>query len=159
MKVGVLGAGLMGTEAARDLLLSDGVTSVSLADVCDEKLNEAKNKLTNDKLMTQAIDATDDLALKRFIERHDVIINALFYTFNKKVAQLAIENGVHAVDLGGHIDNITDEVLTLHDEAEENDVTIIPDLGVAPGMSNILAGYEIGRASCRERIVVRDAER
>ena len=141
MKVGVLGAGLMGTEAARDLLLSDGVTSVSLADVCDEKLNEAKNKLTNDKLMTQAIDATDDLALKRFIERHDVIINALFYTFNKKVAQLAIENGVHAVDLGGHIDNITDEVLTLHDEAEENDVTIIPDLGVAPGMSNILAGY------------------
>jgi len=141
MKVGVLGAGLMGTEAARDLLLSDEAVQVSLADISRKNLKEANEKLANEKLIVKEVDASNDAELESFIKEHDVIINALFYTFNKKVAELAIKNNVHAVDLGGHIDHITDEVLTLHDQAVENDVTVIPDLGVAPGMSNILAGY------------------
>lgn len=46
-----------------------------------------------------------------------------------------------SVDLGGHIGHITDKILTKTEEAKARNVTIIPDLGVAPGMINILAGY------------------
>lgn len=47
----------------------------------------------------------------------------------------------HYVDLGGHIGNVTVKLLKLNEEAKEEDVTLIPDLSVAPGMTNILAGY------------------
>src|SRR6185437_12163330 len=68
-------------------------------------------------------------------------INALFYSFNGIVAQTAIKEGVHCVDLGGHIGHITDKVLQL----KAKQTTVIPDLGVAPGMINILAGYGVSK--------------
>ena len=76
----------------------------------------------------------------------DVVINALFYTFNEKVARTAVEIGVHSIDLGGHIGGATDAVLSLAEKAAAKGVTIIPDLGVAPGMINILTGYGAGKA-------------
>src|SRR5690606_25549837 len=65
----------------------------------------------------------------------------LFYSFNVHVAMAAIRAGVHAVDLGGHIGKITEHILKLDAEAKKAGITYIPDLGVAPGMINILAGY------------------
>src|SRR5699024_830423 len=41
--------------------------------------------------------------------------------------------------------HITDKVLQLNEEAKQANVTIIPDLGVAPGMINILTGYGVGK--------------
>src|SRR5699024_255762 len=57
------------------------------------------------------------------------------------VAKTAIRVGIHSIDLGGHIGHMTDKVLALKDEAEAAGVTIVPDLGVAPGMINILSGH------------------
>lgn len=50
-----------------------------------------------------------------------------------------------SVDLGGHIGHITDKVLVLNDKAQAAGVTIIPDLGVASGMINILSGYGVSK--------------
>lgn len=141
MKIGVLGAGLMGKEVARDLVLSEQVEVVGLADVEIERAEQVCDYLQSPKLVVYHVDATNREQLRTYIKQFDVVINALFYTFNKVVAELAIELGVHAVDLGGHIGNVTKEVLQLNKEAQENGVTIIPDLGVAPGVINILSGY------------------
>lgn len=141
MKVGVLGAGLMGKEAVRDLVKSDGVQKVGLADINVEQAEQVCEELNASHLTAHKVDASNDEELKGFMEQFDVIINALFYSFNEKVAKTAIEVGVHSVDLGGHIGHITDQVLKLKEEAEKAGVTIIPDLGVAPGMINILTGF------------------
>jgi lysine 6-dehydrogenase len=141
MKVVVLGAGLMGKEAARDLVKSETVEKVVLADVQLEQVEEFKSKLKSDKLEAVRLDANDDEQLKGIMSKGDVVINALFYSFNEKVARTAVEIGVHSVDLGGHIGGATDAVLGLHEKAKEKGVTLIPDLGVAPGMINILSGY------------------
>src|SRR5699024_4152638 len=77
------------------------------------------------------------------MRQFDVIVNALFYSFNEIVAKTAIRVGVHSVDLGGHIGHMTDKVLALQAEAKAANVTLIPDLGVAPGMINILSGYGV----------------
>src|SRR5690625_4046540 len=141
MKVGVLGSGLMGKEAARDLVLSEEVKEVGLADINLEEAQRVCQVLSSPKLSAYKVDATNEVELANFMEKFDVIINALYYSFNEIVAKIAVEVGVSAVDLGGHIGHITDKVLLLHDDARAKGVTIIPDLGVAPGMINILSGY------------------
>ena len=141
MKVVVLGAGLMGKEAVRDLVKQDEVTSVYLADQDVRKAENFADELLSDKLNILILDARNELQLSEVIALGDVVINALFYTFNETVVRLAIEAGVHCVDLGGHIGGATEAVLQMNDQAQAKGVTVIPDLGVAPGMINILAGH------------------
>ncbi|WP_156856626.1 saccharopine dehydrogenase family protein [Oceanobacillus sp. AG] len=141
MKIGVLGSGLMGTEAARDLVNNKDVQVVGLADVDSGKLKRAEQTIDSKKLATAKVDASDSGELGKFMKRFDVVINALFYSFNEMVAKTGIDVGTHVVDLGGHIGGMTDRVLSLDDKAKSKGVTIIPDLGVAPGMINILTGY------------------
>ncbi|MCM3755964.1 saccharopine dehydrogenase NADP-binding domain-containing protein [Sporosarcina aquimarina] len=141
MKVVVLGAGLMGKEAVRDLVKNDEVTAVYLADQDVRKAEHFADELLSDKLSVLVLDARNELQLSEVISLGDVVINALFYTFNEQVAKLAIEAGVHSVDLGGHIGGATDAVLQMKEQAEARGVTLIPDLGVAPGMINILSGH------------------
>lgn len=141
MKVVVLGAGLMGKEVVRDLVKSDAVEKVFLADRMVRQAEDFAEQLFSDKLDILLLDATNDLQLKEVMALGDLVVNALFYTFNEKVARTAIEIGVHAVDLGGHIGGATERVLGMAEQAKASGVTIIPDLGVAPGMINILAGY------------------
>ena len=141
MKVVVLGAGLMGKEVARDLVQSDAVKQVILADVALNKAQQFIDELGSSKIEAVELNAECDQALREVVARGDVVVNALFYTFNERVAQAAIDTKVHAVDLGGHIGGVTDHVLQLHEQAQAAGVTIVPDLGVAPGMINILTGY------------------
>lgn len=145
MKVVVLGAGLMGKETARDLVKSANVEKVILADLHVAQAQAFADELKSEKLEVIMLDATNEADLKRVIKLGDVSVNALFYTFNEQVAKTAIECGVHSIDLGGHIGGATDSVLKLADKAVEKGVTIIPDLGVAPGMINILTGYGAGK--------------
>ncbi|MBR3118017.1 saccharopine dehydrogenase C-terminal domain-containing protein [Oceanobacillus profundus] len=141
MKIGVLGSGLMGKEAVRDLVSSPGVTHVGLADIDIERARLVSKQLDTKKLKAYQVNAGNREELAAFIRKFDVVINALFYSFNEIVAKTAIEVGVSAVDLGGHIGHMTDKVLGLSDDAKTAQVTLIPDLGVAPGMINILSGY------------------
>lgn len=145
MKVAVLGSGLMGKEAARDLVQSEGVEAIGLADIDLARAQHVCNQLNSPKLEAFCVDAGNKEELVQFIRHYDVVINALFYSFNEIVAKAAIEAGVSSVDLGGHIGHITDRVLELKDEAVAAHSTIIPDLGVAPGMINILAGYGVSK--------------
>ncbi|MBW9235089.1 saccharopine dehydrogenase NADP-binding domain-containing protein, partial [Leptospira santarosai] len=93
MKVVVLGAGLMGKEAARDLVKSENVEKVFLADVQVEQVKAFKEKIQSDKIEAVRLDANDDAQLKDVMSKGDVVINALFYTFNEKVARTAVEIG------------------------------------------------------------------
>lgn len=145
MKVVILGAGLMGKEAARDLVKSEEVDKVYLADLNVRQAEDFAEELLSDKLDILRLDAQNDVQLRDVMQLGDVVINALFYTFNEKVARIAVDIGVHSIDLGGHIGGATDAVLALAEQAKAKGITIIPDLGVAPGMINILTGYGAGK--------------
>ncbi|MFC3041249.1 saccharopine dehydrogenase family protein [Virgibacillus xinjiangensis] len=145
MKIGVLGSGLMGKEAARDLAASPGVKTVGLADIDPERSRQVVQQLGSPKLKAYQVDASNEAELAAFMKKFDCIINALFYSFNEVVAKTAIRTGVHSIDLGGHIGHMTDKVLAQHENAKRNGVTLIPDLGVAPGMINILSGFGAGK--------------
>lgn len=131
----------MGKEVARDLVASPSVEKVFLADLNEEVAQDFINTLNTTKVEVVHLDAQDDAQLREVMAKGNVAVNALFYAFNERVAKAAIDIGVHSVDLGGHIGGVTETILQLHDEALQKGVTIIPDLGVAPGMVNILTGY------------------
>ncbi|QKY71811.1 saccharopine dehydrogenase family protein [Lentibacillus sp. CBA3610] len=152
MKIGVLGSGLMGKEAARDLVSSEGVTAVGLADIDIDIAQKVVDQLNSPKLTAYQVNARNEQDLGNYMRQFDVIINALFYSFNEIVAKTAINVGVNAVDLGGHIGHVTDKVLELKDDAQAAGVTLIPDLGVAPGMINILSGHGASKLDELEEI-------
>src|SRR5699024_5162197 len=127
MKVGVLGSGLMGKEAARDLLNSKAVSTVGLADVDIDRAQRVCEDLQSTNLSVYPVNANHREEIANYMNRFDVIINALLYSFNEIVAQTAIELGMSSVDLGGHIGSVTDDVLNLHDHAKVAHVTLIPD--------------------------------
>ena len=131
----------MGKEVARDLVASPSVEKVFLADLNVDVAQDFANTLNTTKVEVVHLDAQNDAQLREVMAKGNVAVNALFYAFNERVAKAAIDIGVHAVDLGGHIGGVTETILQLHDEALQKGITIIPDLGVAPGMVNILSGY------------------
>ncbi len=141
MRVVVLGAGLMGKEVARDLIKNSKVERVFLGDIDVKLAQNFVDSLNTDKIEVVEFHAECDDSLMEVISKGNVVVNALFYSFNERVARAAIAAGVHSVDLGGHIGGVTEKILDLDEEAKAKGVTIIPDLGVAPGMVNILAGY------------------
>ncbi|UJL47286.1 saccharopine dehydrogenase NADP-binding domain-containing protein [Virgibacillus sp. NKC19-16] len=152
MKIGVLGSGLMGKEAARDLVASEDVTAVGLADIDVNRAKQVVDQLDSSKLMAYQVNASDEVELANYMRHFDVIINALFYSFNEIVAKTAIQMGVNSVDLGGHIGHVTDKVLAMKEDAKQAGVTLIPDLGVAPGMINILSGHGASKLDNPESI-------
>jgi lysine 6-dehydrogenase len=68
----------------------------------------------------------------------DVIISTLPYDYSYVWSQAAIRWGVHFLDLGGNNDVVAKQ-MTLTENAQENDVAIVPDCGLAPGVVSILA--------------------
>ncbi|MEG0385046.1 MAG: saccharopine dehydrogenase NADP-binding domain-containing protein, partial [Solibacillus sp.] len=97
-----------GKEIARDLVASEQVEKVFLADVSVDPANEFVATLNTNKVEVVQLDADCDDDLRKVISKGQVVINALFYTFNERVARAAIDVEVHSVDLGGHIGGVTE---------------------------------------------------
>jgi lysine 6-dehydrogenase len=60
------------------------------------------------------------------------------YFLNPEIARVCLEKSVSFVDLGGNPE-VTDKILSKNDEAREKGVVLIPDTGLAPGLTNIFA--------------------
>lgn len=152
MKVILLGAGFMGKAIAKDLVRSEGVNDIVLVDADCVKAQQVASSVNSDKLRSVELRFEKDDELKEVLQQGDVIINAMFYSHNERMARLAIEAGVHIIDLGGAMAGATDAVFALHEEAKAAGITIIPELGVTPGMTNILTGYGASKLDKVEEI-------
>jgi len=131
----VLGAGKQGMAIAHDLTKNGVETRI-----CDAVERDMPNFLL--------LDVRDEDKLREVMKGEEMVISALPYDFNYRIAKIAIEMKCHFLDLGGNSFIVEDE-LKLHEEAKKAGITIIPDCGLAPGMTNIIAShlYEKG---CRE---------
>ena len=131
----VIGAGKIGIAVQHDLI-KNGID----ARICDV---EQKN-LPNFFIM----DARNTNALINEMKKEDVVISALPYDFNYRLAKIAVKTKTNFIDLGGNSD-IVEKELEMHDDARKAGITIIPDCGLAPGMSNIVA-YHLWEGGAKE---------
>jgi lysine 6-dehydrogenase len=136
MRFLVLGGGLQGSACAFDLLGQDDVESVIIADLRPERPRAVSSD--ERRLDLLEVDFADEAQVRRAMEGRDVVLSAAPYAFNNDLARLAIESGCNYSDLGGNTE-IVFQQLAMSDRAVEAGCTVIPDMGVAPGLTNVLA--------------------
>ncbi|MFX0184302.1 MAG: saccharopine dehydrogenase family protein [Candidatus Hodarchaeota archaeon] len=149
----VLGLGLMGSAICFDLLTHDPSSKIYGFDIdpnqgksLTEKFASFNNRF---KALPLALEMTDEVENHLLVEtfrKNDiaVVFGAIDYKFNVFLSKLCIRAGCSYVDLGGNPAVVSSQK-NLHTEAIKADVTIIPDLGLAPGMVNIIAAYGMSK--------------
>lgn len=155
MRLLVLGAGLQGSACAYDLLNSEGVSRVRLADQDVDKLPPFLLPYADDdRLERVQIDARNADSVRGALAGVDACMNALPYYFNLEITRLAVEAGVHYCDLGGNTAIVFDQ-LKLDDDALRKGISVVPDCGLAPGMVNILAAKGIEAMDRADTVKIR----
>lgn len=148
MKYLVLGAGRMGYAVAYDLIRSAKVDKVVITDNDRERLQATCAKLQDPKIVPAMLDVTNQKELSQLMEEVDVAIGCVSYEYNYELAKMALSTRTHFIDLGGNEEVVAKE-FNLDELAKERNVTIIPDLGLAPGLVSLLA---VSAASSLEEI-------
>lgn len=138
MKYLVLGAGKMGYAVCYDLIRSPKVDQIVVADNSTERLESLVKRLADTKLVPVELDVTNEKELAQLMHQVDVALSCITYEHNYDLAKIALASSTHFVDLGGNEDIVAREFL-LDEVAKEQGVTIIPDLGLAPGLVSLLA--------------------
>lgn len=133
MKVIVLGAGLVGAPMAFDLA-ADADFEVSVADRDAEAL---KKFARNPQIKTYCLDLSDAEKLTSLIQNTDMVLSAVPGFMGFQTLKTIIEAGKNVIDIAF----FPEDLFILDELAKEKGVTAISDIGVAPGMSNVLIGY------------------
>ena len=105
-----------------------------LVDKCRQCLEEASKLIGRSEIKQMEIRGEDDIY--RAIKDVDVAVNALPGRFGRASWIAAIRAGIDLVDVSYSPDDPTQ----YHVQATDAGVTIVPDAGVAPGLSNMMAG-------------------
>ena len=153
MKVLVLGgAGHVGWPAAQILATSDLVSEVVVGGRDLERAERAASEL-GPKASPVAIDATDEQRLASLAADCDLIVNAAGPDFKVPLpaVRAAIAAGVHYCDVGAD-GAMTEQVLELDVDARAAGVTVIPGIGVAPGLTNLMAVHAARQLEVTEEI-------
>jgi lysine 6-dehydrogenase len=129
-KVIVLGAGLVGKAIAIDLAKKYDVTSVDLHE-------EPLKSLAALGIKTVQADFSDRENLSKLIQPFDLVVGAVPGFLGFQTVRAVIEAAKNMVD----ISFFPEDAFELDALAKKNNVTVVTDCGVAPGMSNIILGY------------------
>ena len=121
----VIGAGRMGKAIYHDLKMQGMETRI--CDVVPQNLDNFFQ-----------LDVRNEDAVRKEMRKEDVVISSIPYNFNYKLAKIAVEEGTNFLDLGGNTDIVMKE-LALNEDAKKKGITIIPDCGLAPGMTNVIS--------------------
>lgn len=134
MKILILGAGMMGRAIAFDLVKYSNFDTITLADKDYSVLKTAKF-ITSKKIKLQKIDTNQDI--KTIFYKNDIIISAIPYKFNLYLTKMAIKTKTNFLDLGGNNDVVKYQ-LAISNKAKKNKVIVIPDCGLAPGLTSVI---------------------
>ncbi len=129
-KVIVLGAGMVGRAMAIDLCKDLEVYS---ADISEENLS----KLSQHNIKTIKADLSNKETIKELISDKDLVIGAVPGFMGFETFKTVIESGKNTSD----ISFFDEDPFVLNEIAIKNNVTAVMDIGVAPGMDNIILGY------------------
>ena len=130
-KILLLGAGHVGSLIAYDLKLNGH--EVSAVDIDKEALLNLSQK----GIHTYHDDFTDSSVLQERIKDMDLIVGATPGNLGFEIMKNVLEKGKNMVD----ISFCPEDYMELDSLAKKNNCTLIPDIGVAPGMCNVILGH------------------
>ena len=132
MKIAVLGAGMIGRTIALDLSSSFAITSF---DLNEENLQILKER--NPSIQTQQADLKNFDKYAKWLAEFDIVVTAVpgFMGFDTLKTVINCEKNVADISF------FPEDVLQLDKLAKDKNVTVITDIGVAPGLSNLFLGH------------------
>ncbi len=131
-KIAVLGSGMVGRTISYDLSKDYDITTFDIS-----LQNLLKLKKLNSQITIQIAD------LKNF-DNYDKLLSDFNYVISAVPGFMGYETLKKLIQLEKNVCDISffpEDSLTLNKLAKEKNVTVITDMGVAPGMSNLLLGY------------------
>jgi lysine 6-dehydrogenase len=139
MKVISIGCGNIGSIAAEDLAKSTSSTKVTVADKDETTAKAVAKKINRSNVSWTQLDATNHDKLVHALKDYDLIMGFLPGKLGYHLAEACLEARKSLVD----VSYMPESPLKLNNKAVKADVTIIPDCGLAPGISNILVGHAV----------------
>jgi saccharopine dehydrogenase-like NADP-dependent oxidoreductase len=133
MRILVLGAGLVGGPIAADLA-KDENNIITVADIDPVALEKLSSKY---RVTTLRVDLSDSRMVKKLSAGFGLVVSAVPGFLGHQTLKAVIEAGTNIVD----ITFAPEDFELLSPLAKEKNVTAICDMGVAPGMSNLLAAH------------------
>lgn len=127
----------------------DGFDDFILADRDGAQIKKLKARVTAalkqdavaaPRFIAKQIDATKPAQLQRLLKGARLVMSSSHYAINPLVAKAAISAGVCYGDLGGYLDSSL-KIQKMGPAALKKNIFVAPDLGLAPGFANILAGW------------------
>lgn len=130
-KIVVLGGGRQGRVIAADLAKH---AKVSVADV---------RRVDVPGATPIEADLSDPEALVRVIREHDLAVGALPSKLGYAAARAAVDARRNYVDIAFY----AEDPAPLHRDAKKAGVAVMPDCGLAPGISNLVVGRALARGT------------
>ncbi|MGI8794307.1 MAG: Gfo/Idh/MocA family oxidoreductase, partial [Acidimicrobiales bacterium] len=144
MRAVLVGAGVTGARAARQLISSEGFEHLVVVDDDRQRAADVAASLGE---RAQATDWRPDL-----LDGRDAVLIATPGN-HRPVAEAALERGVHVVSVADSIDEVR-ALLALDAEARERDLVIAVGAGFSPGLSCVLARHAAGDFSSVDEVHV-----
>jgi saccharopine dehydrogenase-like NADP-dependent oxidoreductase len=136
------GCGLQGRAVLHDLAKNPDIKDIIAADLNIDGIAGFKRHLNLDLIRFVRADVSERSTLLRLMAGDvDVVIDVLPSAMTGTVAEAAVDAGVNAVNtMYG-----ADLPAGLHERAQRQGVTIMPEAGLDPGIDLVLSGYGAGQ--------------
>ena len=131
MKIIVLGAGLVGAPMAIDLN-RDEKFEVTVADYSENVLSSIKVKCPELSIIQKDLSNPEDVTV--LVSEYDLVVNAVPGFMGFETAKAIIKSGKNSVCIAFY----EEDPFELDQLAKENNITMLMDCGVYPGMGSAL---------------------
>lgn len=142
MRLAVLGCGIQAKAIVSDLLKQDDVEKIILADrymgVVVKMASLFPGATEAGKFELREFNAASTISAVNVLEGVDACVSALPYRCNYWISEAAIKSKTDMCDLGGS-NAISEKQARLSDAAKKADISIVREVGLAPGLVSIIA--------------------
>lgn len=147
MKALVIGLGNIGAVAAHDLVKTAKKAEITVADSDPKRAKNVAASLGTEGIQ---LDVTNTPKLEFILKDYDLALGFLPAAFAYRLMESCVKTRTDLVD----VSFIAENPLALNAKAEKANVTIVPDCGLAPGISNVLVGHAISQLDHVESVKI-----
>ncbi|MEM0342714.1 MAG: saccharopine dehydrogenase C-terminal domain-containing protein [Thermoplasmata archaeon] len=162
IRVGILGCGGVGQCVAQDLVKSDLVSSIVLADIALKGAESVKKKMKSDKIEVMRADGSKPEEVAKVAQKVDILVNGTVPALNLKIMEGCLKGGASYIDMAtgdkefGH--PMFEDQLTYDKQFKDAGIFALCSMGIDPGASNLFAKRAADRMESVDYVRVRDAD-
>jgi len=150
LRILTIGCGYIGSVLARDLAEGMPSAEIVISDADPRRAEEVAAAINRGNVSSIQLDASDYPRLVSTLRSFDLAVGLAPGRTGYRTVEACIQAGTDMVDLSF----MPEDPLTLNREALEAGVTVVPDCGVAPGLSNILVGRAASLLDRVEEVII-----